>query len=144
MERRARWCAMAGRVVLYDGACGLCCRSAEFIAKRDPRGRFQLAALDSSVARSLLAEHGLPPNETETVVLLHEGRAYTRSTAALRIARGLRAPWPVAVALLAVPRPLRDWAYEVVARHRRQWFGGADSCPAPSDALRARRLDKQG
>lgn len=135
---------MDARVVLYDGGCGLCCRSAEFIAKRDPGRRFRLAPLDSDEARALLAAHGLPPGETDTVVLIEGNRASTRSTAALRIARGLRAPWPLAGALLVVPRPLRDWAYGVVARNRRRWFGGAESCPAPSRELRARRLDKQG
>lgn len=127
-------------IVLYDAACGLCCRSAEFIATRDPAQRYRLAPLDSDAARRILAQHGLPPDQTDTVVLVDEaGRAWTRSTAALRIARDLRAPWSLlGRAGLLVPRPVRDAVYGLVSRNRRKWFGGPDACPAPSQALRAR------
>jgi len=74
-------------------------------------------------------------------VLVEEGRVFTRSTAALRIARRLPFPWPLVAALLAVPRPLRDGVYSLAARYRYRWFGKLDRCMMPSPALRSRFLD---
>ena len=68
------------------------------------------------------------------------GRWYPSSDAAVRIARRLGGPWRLAGALLAVPRPLRDWAYGVIARNRYRWFGKADVCLVPSPSLRDRFL----
>ena len=65
---------------------------------------------------------------------------YTRSTAALRIARRLRFPWPLLYAFILVPRPLRDMIYDFIARNRYQWFGKRDTCMMPSPELRARFL----
>jgi predicted DCC family thiol-disulfide oxidoreductase YuxK len=39
-----------------------------------------------------------------------------------------------------VPRPLRDWAYRVVASRRYRWFGQRDACVTPAPELRARFL----
>jgi predicted DCC family thiol-disulfide oxidoreductase YuxK len=66
---------------------------------------------------------------------------YTRSSAALRIARGLPFPWSLARVLNFVPRPLRDGVYDFVARHRYGWFGRTSVCMAPTPELRARFLE---
>ena len=46
----------------------------------------------------------------------------------LQIAGYLNFPWPFAQAFLIVPRPLRDYIYDYVARNRYKWFGRTDSC----------------
>ncbi|MDT8436440.1 MAG: DCC1-like thiol-disulfide oxidoreductase family protein [Gemmatimonadota bacterium] len=129
-----------GGTVLFDGDCRLCHAAARWIARRDPHGRFRLAFLDSAAGRAALS--GAAVNRTaaaDSVVLVRGGRAWTESGAALRIAAGLRPPWPLLAVLLLVPRPLRDAAYRFVARRRRRWFGEADRC-APLDPEVAARL----
>ena len=93
-------------VVRFDGACTLCNGSIRFIAARDRRGEFTFAPLESADASS--------------IELIQDGRTYTKSTAALRIARRLRFPWPLAYALILVPRRLRDAVYDAVASRRHQ------------------------
>jgi predicted DCC family thiol-disulfide oxidoreductase YuxK len=66
---------------------------------------------------------------------------YTRSTAALRIARQLDGAWPLVYLLLIVPRPLRDAAYRYFAAHRYKWFGELDACRVPTPELRSRFLE---
>jgi predicted DCC family thiol-disulfide oxidoreductase YuxK len=66
---------------------------------------------------------------------------WTRSGAALRIARGLRFPWPLAYAFVVVPRPLRDRIYSAVARRRYRWFGKRAVCMVPTSALAARFIE---
>ena len=114
-------------IVLFDGECGLCSRSVQFILKRDPHGRFHFAPLQSAFAQELLREREVTL-ELESVVLIDGRRAFTRSTAALQIARGLRSPWPILGLMLAVPRPIRDGVYRLIARNRYRLFGRVDSC----------------
>jgi predicted DCC family thiol-disulfide oxidoreductase YuxK len=73
-------------------------------------------------------------------VLIEGRRAYTRSGAALRILRQMPFPWPLNFALIAVPAPLRDLAYDFFARRRYRWFGRRTECPAPSPEARERFL----
>jgi len=136
----------AGRaIVLYDGICHLCQGTVRFIVARDGRGRVAFAPLQSPLGRRLLAEHGLPADGTAaaggSVVLIEEGQAFTRSTAVLRIARLLRAPWPVFSIGLVIPVRLRDAVYDWVARHRYRWFGRSATCDLPGPEVRARLLD---
>lgn len=127
-------------LVLFDGVCNLCQGSVQFILKRDPRGRFRFASLQSDEGSRRLAEHGLPSESLTTLVLLEEGKAYLRSTAALRIARHLSGAWPLAAVFLLVPRPLRDRIYDFIARNRYRWFGKTEACLLPRPEWRERFL----
>lgn len=127
-------------LVLFDGVCNLCQGSVQFILLRDPKGRFRFASLQSEEGRRRLTEHGLPPESLSSLVLIENGKAYRRSTAALRIARHLSGAWPLAAVFLIVPRPLRDLAYDFVARNRYRWFGKTESCMLPRPEWRERFL----
>jgi predicted DCC family thiol-disulfide oxidoreductase YuxK len=128
-------------LVLFDGVCNLCNSVVQFVIARDPRGRFQFGALQSAAARRVIEEHGAPDALPDAIVLVEDGRLYTRSTAALRIARRLTFPWPLAAVFLAVPRPLRDRAYALVASRRYRWFGRRETCMVPTPELRARFIE---
>jgi predicted DCC family thiol-disulfide oxidoreductase YuxK len=129
---------MVRAVLLFDGVCTLCNGFVQFVIQRDPAGRFQFATLQSDAARRLL--QAVPRPLPDTLVLVENGRVFLRSTAALRVARGLKFPWPLAFVLVVVPRPLRDWVYDIVARNRYRWFGRRDVCMVPTPELRARFL----
>jgi predicted DCC family thiol-disulfide oxidoreductase YuxK len=131
-------------LILFDGVCNLCNGFVQFVIERDPGARFRFGALQSSSARQLLDLHGAANPLPDSIVLVEAGRAVTRSTAALRIARCLTFPWPLAYALVAVPRPLRDWIYDLVARRRYRWFGRREGCMIPTPALRARFIGGNG
>lgn len=127
-------------VVLFDGVCNLCDRSVQFILDRDPKQRFRFAALQSDKGQELLRNHGQSTGELNSIVLVEGGRCFVRSTAALRIARRLRWPWPMLYAAIVVPAPVRDWIYNWVAANRYRWFGKAESCRIPTPELRNRFL----
>jgi predicted DCC family thiol-disulfide oxidoreductase YuxK len=128
-------------LVLFDGVCNLCNGFVHFVIARDPRGRLQFAPLQSATARRLIERHGPLDPLPDAIVLVEGGRLYTRSTAALRIARHLTFPWPVTTVFLVVPRPLRDWAYALVSSRRYRWFGRRDTCMVPTPELRARFIE---
>jgi predicted DCC family thiol-disulfide oxidoreductase YuxK len=132
----------AGPIILYDGECGFCSRSIAWILRRDRAGVFRYAALGSEIGRALLEEHGLPSADPNSVILVTADGAYARSDAALEIVRRLRLPWRALGVLRWIPRPLRDAAYRVFARHRYRFFGKADACSLPAPELRKRFLDR--
>ena len=127
-------------LVLFDGVCNLCNAAVRFIIPRDPRGQFQFAPLTSEAAARALGSVPLA-DRPDSVVLIDEGRVFTRSEAALRILRRLEFPWPLAYALILLPRALRDWGYDAIARRRYRWFGRHEQCPIPSPSIRDRFLE---
>jgi predicted DCC family thiol-disulfide oxidoreductase YuxK len=128
------------RLVLFDGVCNVCNALILFIIDRDPKEQFVFAPLSSELAQSLLAKHGLPNVDPDTVVLVENDHAYTRSTAILRVMARLRPPWAVFWLGLIVPRFLRDLGYRYFASHRYAWFGKSDQCRVPTPELRRRFL----
>jgi predicted DCC family thiol-disulfide oxidoreductase YuxK len=135
----------ARAVVLFDGVCNLCNGAVRFIAANDPEGRFAFLSLQSPRARALLGpstgSRPADPAEPDSVVLLRNGVVYERSDAALHIALGLRAPWPLAFAAILIPRAWRDALYRWIARNRYRWFGRTQTCRIPAPELRERFLD---
>ena len=127
-------------IILFDGVCNLCNRSVQFILRRDPRGRFRFAAIQSEAGQRILRERGLPAEGVGSIVLLEGGVLYTKSTAGLRIARGLTPPWPLLSLFLIVPRFLRDPVYRLIARNRYRFFGKQEACMLPTPDTRARFL----
>lgn len=133
--------SLSGPVVLFDGECNLCNASVRFVLDRDPRGTFKFASLDSPVARQLIsASARSADNLPDSVLLVEEGRVSDRSTAALRISRRLKWPWKLVYVLILVPRPLRDLAYDWIARRRHAWFGRSEACLVPTPELQSRFL----
>ena len=98
-----------GGVVLFDGTCGFCEASVRFIARRDAAGYFRFAPSQWPQAQAALAAHGLTRDAARSLVLIEGDQVYLRSTASLRIAAHLSAPWRWARILLvgAAPHPRR-------------------------------------
>ncbi|MFT3923181.1 MAG: thiol-disulfide oxidoreductase DCC family protein [Myxococcales bacterium] len=127
------------RLVLFDGVCNVCNALILFIIDRDPREQFVFAPLSSELGRSVLAKHDLGPN-LDSVVLVEDGRAFSHSTAILRILGRLGGVWRLFWAGFVLPRFARDWGYRYFARHRYAWFGKSDQCRVPTPELRRRFL----
>lgn len=125
-------------IVLFDGVCNFCDGSVRFMIARDRAGYFRFAARQSETGERLMAEFGIDPDVTDSVILIEDGKAYAHSSAALRISRKLDGLWPALYAFVIVPRPLRDAAYKLFARYRYQMFGKKDECMLPSPEIRAR------
>lgn len=127
-------------VVLFDGVCNLCNGVVGFLIPRDPDGRLRFAPLQSEAGQTLLVRHDIPTDELDTLVLVEGGRAYTKSTAAIRIAE--RLGWPYRAARIAriLPVCVRDRLYDVVADNRYDWFGRKDRCMVPDEDVSDRFL----
>lgn len=128
-----------GFIMLYDGVCGLCNRAVRWILRHDRDGAMRFAPLDSAIGRE--ARRLLPSLAgVDSVILLHRDGAWVKSTAVLEIARYVGGPWRLALIGYLLPRALRDWMYDRVARVRYRVFGRFDACPLPPPEQRQRFL----
>lgn len=137
-------------LVLFDGKCNLCNGAVQFIIDRERAPNLKFAPLQSDLATERLTEAmgaeatqalvlgASGSGDPDSVVLIEDGKAYTHSTAALRLAAHLGAPWRWAFVFYVVPRPLRDMIYRWIGRNRYRWFGKTESCRVPTPELRAR------
>jgi predicted DCC family thiol-disulfide oxidoreductase YuxK len=129
-----------GPIVLFDGVCNLCHAAVRFILARDREARFRFASLESETGRDLTTEGIREGTSADSMILVEGGLTYARSEAAIRIAARLSLPWRALGVLRVVPRPVRDGAYDLVARNRYRWFGRKDFCPVPDEDIRDRFL----
>jgi predicted DCC family thiol-disulfide oxidoreductase YuxK len=125
-------------IILFDGHCNLCNASVQFVIRRDRRGRFKFAALQSEAGRALLKKAGGGEVTLDSVLLIADGKVYQRSAAALRIARRLDGCWPALFVFIIIPPPLRDCIYTWIARNRYRWFGRREECMVPTEELKGR------
>ena len=124
--------------ILFDGVCNLCDSSVNFILRHDKKNRLLFAPLQSTAGRELASQFGFSPDYMGSLIFVENGKAYTRSSAALRIAAYLNGAWPLLKVLLVVPVFIRDSVYDWIGRNRYRWFGKKESCTIPTPALRAR------
>ena len=127
-------------VLIFDGVCNLCQSSVNFVIRHDKNGRFQFTSAQSQTGIALQKQHHLNALDSETVVLIKDGIAYTKSDAAIEIAKHLDGGWKSLAIVKIVPKVIRDWGYQKIAANRYNWFGKKDSCMIPSAAIRSRFL----
>lgn len=132
--------------MLYDGVCGLCNRMVRFLVRHDKRDRFRFVPLQSEFAASLLKRHGINAADLDSVSIVADyGRAteeaFTKSDAVLRANWELGGVWRLGEVGRLLPRALRDWLYDRVARNRYRIFGKLAACPVPRPEDRHKFLD---
>lgn len=127
--------------ILFDGVCNLCNASVNYIIDHDPDNRFRFASLQSEAGQAIAAEHGIDSSTLSSMILVEDGCAYQRSTAALRIARQLRGVTRLLWPLIVLPAPLRDLGYRLVARYRYVLFGKREACRLPTEADQLRFIE---
>ena len=125
-------------IVFFDGVCGFCNHTVDFLLRHDHHGALRYAPLQGETATQLLPAS--MREELKTLVLWTGGdHRYIRSAAAVRILWRLGGLWKLAAALLwVIPLPLRDLGYRFVARVRYRLFGQRETCrlPTPEEAGR--------
>ncbi len=128
-------------ILLFDGVCNLCNSSIQFIIPRDPDGRLRFAPLQSELGITVREATGLSTQDLETVVLVDDGQAYTKSDAAIRVGEHLGGIYRLASLGRLIPHGLRDRLYDVVAANRYDWFGQKDQCMIPDDDVSDRFIE---
>lgn len=121
-------------IIFYDGLCGLCDRSVQFVLKHDKKAQFLFATLQSDFAKDKLGKHFT----MNSFVLWHNQKAYYRSTAVLRMLWLLGGWWRFFMVFIIVPGFIRNGIYNFIAHNRYKWFGKFDVCKIPTEQQKNR------
>ena len=125
-------------VVLFDGVCNLCNSVVQLVIKQDQKKLFRFASLQSDFGQQVLRQFNLPDTEFNSFIYLENGKLYTKSTAALRLAKTLGGFWKLLYGFMIVPPFIRNGVYNWVARNRYTWYGKQESCWLPTPDLKMR------
>ena len=127
-------------IILFDGVCNFCQGSVKFIIKHDKTQKLKFASLQSEIGQQLKNTYNIPP-ETDSIVFIKNDNTYIKSGAALRIAVYLSFPLNLCFAFIIIPPFIRNFAYDIIAKNRYQWFGKQDACMLPTPEIRSRFLE---
>lgn len=127
-------------VILFDGVCIFCSRWVRFVANRDIAKRFRFTPIQSDYGARLARTFGIDPHDPDTNAVVHGGEVLLKSDAALTVL-SLLPGWDWVRALFAIPKPLRDAVYGLVARNRYRIFGRYEACFVPAADLQARVIE---
>ncbi len=117
-------------IVFFDGVCGLCNRSVDFILTRDKRRTFRFAPLQGDTAKQCLTSKF--HHNINNIVFVDETGQYHKSSAVVRVLRKLSGVWPtLGILLWLIPKPIRDSGYSIIARFRYKLFGKLEACRLP-------------
>jgi len=111
---------------VFDGVCVLCSRGANFIMRHDQAGRVQFAAAQSNLGRAIYQRMGLPIDSS--YLLLDPDGTHTKTDGYFQLAHILGGWYRLGLVFRIIPRPIRDWVYDLIAKNRYRWFGKAEYC----------------
>ncbi len=128
------------KIILFDGVCNLCNASVNFVIQQDKKDVFRFAALQSEVGKKYVSEFNIDPLDTDSIILINDDNFYVKSTAALYISKSLSGLYPLLFGFIIVPKFIRNWVYDYVAKNRYKWYGKKESCMIPTLELKGKFL----
>lgn len=129
------------KIILFDGVCNLCNGVVQFIIKNDDKGKFKFASLQSDFGQQILSKNNLPTSDFNSFVFFENDKIFMKSTAALKVLKGLGGKWKMLYVFIIVPKFIRDIAYDFIAKRRYSIWGKNESCMMPTPELKSRFLD---
>ena len=122
-------------IILFDGVCNLCNASVNFVLKNDTKNQFKFASLQSDAAQQLLLQFKVKndKNHLDRIILIKNKTVYDKSTAALLIIKQLKFPFSLGFVFIIIPKFIRDYIYDIIAKNRYKWFGKKNTCRVPTD-----------
>ena len=123
------------KIILFDGVCNLCNGAVTFVIKRDKKNIFKFAALQSEAGVALLSKFKIDTSKIDSIILVDGNKFYSKSAAALHIAKHLSGSYPLLYGFMILPKFLRNAVYDYIAKNRYKWFGKKESCMIPSPEL---------
>ncbi len=131
-------------IIFFDGVCNLCNRTVDFVIKKNEKQNLYFTSLQSPFGRQFLNDFDIPLNDLNTLYYYHDDLLYNKSTAVLKILKELKGLYPFLSALLIIPIFIREFFYDLMARHRYRIFGKRDSCRVPTEEEKPFFIDRLG
>lgn len=128
---------LSNPILLYDGSCGFCQQSVQFILQNERDESVCFAPLQSDFASQLIKEH--PFLQTiDSIVVLQGKEVLVESDAVIALTTYLKFPYHLGKMLKIFPKYSRDALYKLVAKHRHRFVRNNETCLLPSPQQRKR------
>jgi predicted DCC family thiol-disulfide oxidoreductase YuxK len=122
-------------IIFFDGVCGLCNRTVDFVLQEDRDQRFLFAPLQGETLKIVVKDHPEAAAVDSVFVLHHAAQGeqlFMRSDATFYILSQLpRFRWMAQIGYF-IPRPIRDSVYRLIASIRYRIWGKRNSCRLPT------------
>lgn len=123
---------------LFDSVCVLCNGAISTALKYEKAPTIDFVSIHSPVGRAIAQKYNIDPDDPDTFLFLDNGRPFVQSDGVIALSKHMKAPFSWVRFGVIIPKALRDWLYDFVARRRYRLFGKLDTCRVPTDAERAR------
>lgn len=129
------------KLILFDGVCNLCNNSVQYVIKRDQKNTYLFAPLQSKVGQQIIEQFQIDTVKTDSILLYTNGKLYSKSTAALKVAATLGFPTNILSIFIVIPAFIRNWVYDFIAKNRYKWYGKKEACMIPTPELKSKFID---
>ena len=125
-------------VLFIDGHCLVCNTFVLFIINMDKNKKIFFSNLQGNTAKKILPDNYI--KDLDTIVLYHDDKILTKSSAIIKAFSLLGWPWKAVVCFNIIPKPIRDFFYELFAKNRYKIKERSETCPIPPKDIRPQFL----
>ena len=126
-------------LLLFDGKCGLCNQAILFFLKHEKNKELHFISIESELGISIKNYFEIH-TKTDSMILIKNHDAFIKSCAALRLPKYMKGAWPLLIVLVIIPPFIRNFFYDLIAKHRKKWFGELENCALLKNEDRSRFL----
>lgn len=123
-------------IIFYDGDCGFCNKTVQFVLNHEKNEAIHFCALQSHFAQDFLKLSGIEEIDLSTFYFWDGKQLNNRSTAALKVLNYLRFPYTLGKIGWICPRFIRDGIYNMIAKRRMRLAPSFCALPTPAQATR--------
>ena len=126
-------------MVIFDGACGFCQRSVQFVLRHERRHDLLFVRRESELGRHLRWTYGM--EAVESMLWIEGGQVFAQSRSILRVSAYLGGWWSgLGRVASLIPTPLLNRIYNLIARNRHKLAFNPQHCLIPTSEQRSRFL----
>lgn len=119
---------MINKIVIFDGDCAFCNKSVLFILRKNTKKDIFVVPSDSEKGMALIKEKNILHDPKETIIYIENNRVFSKSNAVLQISKSLKGGYPMLYVFKIIPRFVRDFVYDFIAKRRKRLIKGNPDC----------------
>jgi predicted DCC family thiol-disulfide oxidoreductase YuxK len=123
---------------LFDGVCILCSSAVLHVLKHERTNNLRFVAIQSHEGRTLAKQHGLDPDNPDSFLFIENNKSFAKSDGVFALLNHVNGAARMLRFGKVLPKTLRDWLYDRIARNRYNMFGKSSVCMVPSEQNRHR------